>query len=115
MKVFVDTSKPLATRFLVPRKDLPKTWAFLKYEKLQGFCYGCGLIGHEQKNCKQPKAMVVYNPKIPKYTQNLGVSTARTLASIAGGGSTWIDNGKYREKSPVSTGQSTHEDAELRY
>lgn len=47
VKVFVNTSQPLPTGFWVPRKCLPKTWVFLKYEKLQGFCFKCGKIGHE--------------------------------------------------------------------
>lgn len=84
VKVFVDTSKPLATSFWVPRRDLPKAWVFLKYEKLQGFCFKCGVLGHEQKGCSVPRAMAAYNSSVPRYTQSLGVSTTRSLASIAG-------------------------------
>ncbi|KAJ1407196.1 Endonuclease/exonuclease/phosphatase superfamily [Sesbania bispinosa] len=39
VRVTVNVKKPLVTGFWVPRKDLPKTWVLVKYEKLQDFCY----------------------------------------------------------------------------
>ncbi|XP_057444444.1 uncharacterized protein LOC130736658 [Lotus japonicus] len=41
VQVHLNTRKPLATGFWVPRKDLPRTWVFIKYEKMQGFCFNC--------------------------------------------------------------------------
>lgn len=34
VKVRLNTMKPLLTGFWIPRKDLPKTWVFIKYEKM---------------------------------------------------------------------------------
>lgn len=83
VRVLVNTDKSLPTGFWVPRKSLPKVWAYLRYEKLQGFCFKCGKIGHEQRNCKAQKAMSTNNPNNPRFAPNLGVSMARSLASIA--------------------------------
>ncbi|BFG29571.1 hypothetical protein CerSpe_158450 [Prunus speciosa] len=48
----IDTTKPLAAGFWLPRPEGPYTWAELKYEKLSDFCFDCGRLGHIQKGCK---------------------------------------------------------------
>ncbi|KAJ1438736.1 Zinc finger, CCHC-type [Sesbania bispinosa] len=82
IRVQVNVKKPLITGFWLPRKDLPKTWIFIKYERLQGFCYNCGIIGHDNRKCKKEKEMVVYNTSRPRFGPNLGVPQARSLATI---------------------------------
>lgn len=47
VRLIVDVNNPLPTWFWVPRRLLPKAWAFLKFEKLQSLCYKCGVIGHK--------------------------------------------------------------------
>lgn len=81
-KVLVDTTKPLPTGCWIPRVGLPNLWVVYRYKRLQDLCFNCGVIGHEQKYCKHPRAMASYNPNIPKYNQNLCVPTARPIANL---------------------------------
>ncbi|KAJ1394662.1 Zinc knuckle CX2CX4HX4C [Sesbania bispinosa] len=82
VKVEVNVKKPLLTGFCVPRKDLPKTLIFVKYERLQDFCYNSGVMGHDFRKCKEEKAMAVHIPNGPRYGPGLAVPQAKTMAMI---------------------------------
>lgn len=47
VRVMVNVLKPLLTGCWVPRENMPRVWVVFKFEKLQGFCYKCGFLGHE--------------------------------------------------------------------
>lgn len=79
VRVSINITKPLVTGFWVPRKEFPKVWVMLLYEKLQDFCYNCGVIGHEQKECKEEKAMSLIKDDAPRYGPGLGVSLLRPV------------------------------------
>lgn len=51
IRVILDIKKPILSRFWIPRADGSRSKAFLKYEKLQDFCFGCGKLGHSLKSC----------------------------------------------------------------
>ncbi|KAJ1426339.1 Zinc finger, CCHC-type [Sesbania bispinosa] len=82
VSVRIDIRKPIPTGCWVPRRALPKLWVFFRFEKLQGICYNCGIIGHEQKNCKETKIMAPFNPALPKYGPSLSVPPAKQLSQI---------------------------------
>ncbi|KAF7826245.1 reverse transcriptase [Senna tora] len=50
-RVKLDIREPFLGGLWVPRPNLPKLWVAMKYEKLQNFCYGCGVLGHDIKGC----------------------------------------------------------------
>lgn len=81
-RVQVEINKPLITGFWLPRKDLPKTWICIYYEKLQDFCYNCGRLGHGQKDCMEEKAMALWNSERPRYGPTLGVSPLKPLTTV---------------------------------
>lgn len=55
-RILVDIHAPLATGFWVDRPDSSEVWISIKYERLQAFCYKCGVIGHDFKSCGKPIA-----------------------------------------------------------
>lgn len=46
-RVGINIKEPLLTWCWVPRRNLPKIWVSIKYERLQDLCFKCGIIGHE--------------------------------------------------------------------
>ena len=49
--VEIDMSKPLCRGRKVALDDDNERWIAFKYEKLPNFCYWCGLISHDGKDC----------------------------------------------------------------
>lgn len=84
-KVVVNIKKPLITGFWVPRKDMPKTWIWIHYEKLQDFCYNCGRLGHCKKDCKLEMQMALWDPKKPRFGPGLGVAPLKPIADVIAG------------------------------
>lgn len=87
--------KPLLKGCWIPRRDLPKTWVVFRYEKLQGLCFNCGIIGHEQNGCKRERAMVVVNKEVSRYSGQLGIPAARPISVIAKERERWKTKPKY--------------------
>lgn len=78
----IDVSQPLSTGCWIPRRNLPKVWVSIKYEKLQDLCFNCGVIGHEQMGCKKEKEMSSLKGDIPRYGAYLSVPPAKELCLI---------------------------------
>lgn len=51
-RVLVEINKPLVTGFWATRPDDSEVWVTAKYERVQSYCYKCGVIGHDFKGCK---------------------------------------------------------------
>lgn len=81
-RVEININTPLSTGCWVPRKNLPKIWVFIKYERLQDLCYCCGIIGHDQNNCTKDRVMSVWGKNIHRYSARVGVAPAKTIKMI---------------------------------
>ena len=64
VRVEMDVGKLLCTRFPMNREKLSALWILFKYEKLGNFCYGCGLLGHEVKSCKDGEVQALWKKGI---------------------------------------------------
>ncbi|KAJ1391355.1 Zinc knuckle CX2CX4HX4C [Sesbania bispinosa] len=83
VRALIDIKKPITTGCWVPRRDLPRVWIILRYEKLQGLCFNCAIIGHEQRICSRDKAMPAIDKNSPKFSARLGVPPAKSIITIA--------------------------------
>ncbi|RYR45337.1 hypothetical protein Ahy_A07g031175 [Arachis hypogaea] len=71
VRVEINVQVPLKTGFWFKRDDGSHSWADFKYEKLYGYCYKCGRIGHDKRACVEELARSLVNPEIPRYGPEL--------------------------------------------
>ena len=55
VRVGMDVSRSLETRFPMERVNLPWLCIPFKFEKLGCFYYGCGSLGHDSRDCLDEK------------------------------------------------------------
>lgn len=48
VKVMLDSSKPLPVGYSLPRNENDVLWIKFRIERIVGFCYVCGMLGHMQ-------------------------------------------------------------------
>ncbi|XP_074347640.1 uncharacterized protein LOC141686506 [Apium graveolens] len=58
IRVRMDVDKPITRRMKLKRDGGEWTWVNFKYERLSSFCFVCGLLGHQERDC----AIVYANP-----------------------------------------------------
>lgn len=98
-RVSIKVSQPLSTGCWVPRRNLPKVWVSIKYEKLHDLCFKCGVIGHDQRGCKGEREMSVTKGDLPKYGAYLSVPPAKELKLII------EERRKWKQRNSASAGQ----------
>ncbi|KAI9083591.1 hypothetical protein K1719_034533 [Acacia pycnantha] len=76
-RIILDLRKPLAYGYWLPRPDGRRIWIAIRYEKLQTFCYHCGLAGHDNRGCKSTKLMSITNATEPRYGAWITTTTCR--------------------------------------
>jgi hypothetical protein len=71
IRVEIDTSKPLAQGFNLPRLDRAPIWVRFLYERLADYCHLCGLIRYKRNLCPAPPP----SRFLPQYELNLKADT----------------------------------------
>lgn len=79
VKTSINIKKPIPTGCWIPRNNLPTMWVNFKFEMVQGYCYKCGIIGHEKRQCGRDKVMAPNDPTMPKYGPNLSCPTIKAM------------------------------------
>lgn len=79
VRVWIDVAKPLIDGIWVPRPNRERIWLSVKYEKLQNFCYKCGVIEHEYRDCRKVRILSNRDAGKPKYGNWFGVAPVKTL------------------------------------
>ena len=63
----MDVTKKLVQRKKVAIEEDEKRWVIFKYERLPNFCYNCGLLSHNLRDC--PASLHLTKPVDPKEYQ----------------------------------------------
>ncbi|KAI9088628.1 hypothetical protein K1719_029742 [Acacia pycnantha] len=77
-RTLVNIKKPLVVGFWVPRPQRKPVWVSIRYERLQNYCYDCGRIGHEAKNCKSQHEGMIDEEAEAIWGNSLGTVHVRT-------------------------------------
>ncbi|RYR10929.1 hypothetical protein Ahy_B05g079412 [Arachis hypogaea] len=78
LRAAINITQPLQTGFWLNRGNKSKSWISFQYERLQdNYCFKCGIIGHEKRNCDKPQAMACWD----LLNQRLETERARPLHS----------------------------------
>ncbi|KAF7815390.1 reverse transcriptase [Senna tora] len=82
VRVLMDIKRALSEGVMVKRPSRPISWVEFKYERLQQFCYHCGIIGHDYKQCKKDKELSQIHQGKNKFGAWLGTNSVKPLHKI---------------------------------
>ena len=55
MRVDIDITKPLIRGKMLQIENVDKRCIYFKYKRLPTFCYRCGILGHQERECQSIK------------------------------------------------------------
>ncbi|KAI9070594.1 hypothetical protein K1719_047444 [Acacia pycnantha] len=107
-RTLVNIKKPLVAGFWVPRPQRKPVWVSIRYERLQNYCYDCGRIGHEAKNCKSQHEGMLDEEAEARWGNSLCTVHVRTREdSVVVHYKDWDEVHLFTEKSIPAAGKAT--------
>ncbi|KAI9110533.1 hypothetical protein K1719_018399 [Acacia pycnantha] len=82
VRILLDLRKSLAYGFWLPKPNGSRAWISIRYEKLPNFCYSCGKVGHDNRNCKSEKLMSAVNVSEPRFGSWLSTNVCRSWEEV---------------------------------
>lgn len=82
IRVWIKIDEMLMDGFRISRHGLGKCWIMVKYEKLQVFCYKCGVVSHDSRDCDKEKVMSAVNPEEARFGGWIGTLPCRNDVDI---------------------------------
>lgn len=107
IRVQLDVQKPLKRRMKIKREGGSWNWVNFKYERMENFCFVCGIIGHTERECN-----VVYAHPEKEVERAYGTwLRAQNRGGKQGVGARWLRStdtgGRWAEAGGVAGNQGT--------
>ncbi|VFQ71528.1 unnamed protein product [Cuscuta campestris] len=67
IRVSLDVRRPLRRKMKLTKKDGVVVWVHFKYERLNDFCFFCGIMGHISKHCREAVLSSLDPAEYPEY------------------------------------------------
>ncbi|KAI9126678.1 hypothetical protein K1719_002274 [Acacia pycnantha] len=107
--VLLNILNPLLAGFWVPRHQRDPIWVSVRYERLQNYCYDCGRIGHEARNCKFQSEDTEDATTDARVGNGLGTHHVRTMEDVLVVLDLELEESKLLARKPTpATGQATN-------
>lgn len=85
VRVGIDVYKPIWAGRWLQLPSMEHIWIHFKYERLQGLCYQCGMLGHDHRRWNVPKSVAAYDPCLPKFGPFLTATKPKQWKFAPGG------------------------------
>ncbi|KAI9127273.1 hypothetical protein K1719_001832 [Acacia pycnantha] len=82
-RTLINIQEPLVAGVWVPHPQRDSVWVTIRYERLQNYCYECGRIGHDAKNCIHQRSSMIGEEDEGRWGKWLGYGACQDIGRRA--------------------------------